>query len=207
MKYGFIWFLHLDAPIQLARIIMVPCLIWGFFATIRSIFFIIAWTLFAVSLLITLCTFFMHIPSTEKVEKVISQYEKDFLEKQKREFRDHKNVEILELKCFAANKVLRLSRWIGKQKIYDTLVMFAWIKTQEGLWLAYDEKPLWIDTPSDRKCYEIQNPSDVKIEKSITATGDLKVSLQINGDRFLVTCKDDYHFRDFVDRYNITVLD
>ena len=77
MKYGLIWFLYLDIPIQIARILVIPCFAIGFVSTIGSVLFIVSWVLFAVSLLITLCTCFMHIPSTTKVEKFISQYEKE----------------------------------------------------------------------------------------------------------------------------------
>ena len=207
MKYGFIWFLHLDKPIQLARIAIIPCFIWGFFATIRSIFFVIAWGLFAVSLLITLCTFFMHIPSTEKVEKFISECKKDFVEKQKTNFYKYKKVEILELNGFAANKGIRFSRRIGKRKIFDTLVMLAWVQCDDEVWLAYEERTLWGEFPADRRCYQIHNPSDVQIRKITTHDEEMKWSLQVEEDKFLVSCKDDYHFRDFVNKYNVTVIE
>lgn len=203
MKFGLTWFLHLDTPIQVARIITVPCLIWGFFAQIRSIFFVLAWGLFFISLLITICTCFMHIPSTEKVEKFISKYENEFLERQKTEFRNHKNVEILELKCFADNKKIRLCRRIGKKKIFDTLVIFAWVKTQDGLWLVYDEKALWKDSPAKRKKYQIYTPEEVQITKIDAIDGEIKWSLQVVRDSFRVSCKDDYHFRDFLNKYGI----
>ena len=207
MKYGFMWFLRLDIPVQIARILVIPCFVWGFFATIRSIFFVIAWGLFAISLLITLCTFFMHIPSTEKVEKTISQHEKDFLEKQKTEFRTHRSIEILELKCFAANHRLRLSRRINKRKVYDTLVMLAWVKTNDGLWLVCDEKPLWRDAPAERRCYEIKNPAEVQIKKETDTDDELKWCLKVGEDSFRVSCKNDYHFRDFTSKYNIKIVE
>ena len=207
MKYGFIWFLHLDKVIQFARIAVIPCLVWGFLAKIHSIFFALSWVLFFVSLLITLCTFFMHIPSTEKVEKAISQCERDFVEKQKTDFCKHRNVEILELKCFAANKGMRLCRKINERKIYDTLCMLAWVQTNEGLWLAYEEKPLWIDAPSNRGCYEIKNSEEFQVFKSPAGLGEVKLSFEIERDSFCVSCRDDYHCRDFINKYNISVIE
>ena len=207
MKYGFIWFLHLDTPLQIARIAVIPCFLNGFFARIGSLSFFLSWAFFLISLLITLCTFFMHIPSTEKVEKFIFQYEKDFLERQKTEFRSHKNVEVLELKCFAANKGIRMSRKISERRIFDTLVLFAWVETQEGLWLAYDEKPLWTDAPADKQCYEIKNPEEIKITKTVADIGEIKLSFEIDGDSFYVSCRDDYHFRDFVNKYGIAIIE
>ena len=206
MKFGLTWFLRLDTPIQIARIITIPCLIWVFFAPIRSIFFVLALSLFIASLLITICTCFMHIPSTEKVEKFISKYESEFLEKQKIEFRNHKNVEILELKCFADNRKIRLCRRIGKKKIFDTLVMLAWVETQDGLWLVYDEKALWRDSPANKKSHQIHAPKEIQITKIDANNDEIIWSLQVGGDFFRMSCKEDYHFRDFINKYNVTML-
>ena len=41
MKYGLIWFLHLDTPIQFARIAIIPLFVIGFVATIGSVLFIL----------------------------------------------------------------------------------------------------------------------------------------------------------------------
>ena len=71
MKYGVIWFLHLDTPIQCARIGVLLFLALGFVVTIGSLLFILSWLLFAVCLIVTVCTFFMHIPSSQKVERFV----------------------------------------------------------------------------------------------------------------------------------------
>ena len=199
MKYGLIWFLYLDIPIQIARILVIPCFAIGFVSTIGSVLFIVSWVLFAVSLLITLCTCFMHIPSTTKVEKFISQYEKDFYEKQKTEFRKAKNINILPLTCFAVQKVPNFSRRIGKKKIRSTLVMLAWVKINDELWLVCDEQDLWRNVSHVTHRYQIASSTDVQIQQGTpNESGEVKWTLQVAGDRFAMCCKEDYHLRDFI---------
>lgn len=201
MKYGAIWFLRLDALIQFSRIAVILCFIVGFVTMIGSILFILSWILFAIFLVITIATCFMHIPSSQKVEKFITQYEDDFCKKQKTEFRNYEKAKITTLRCFSNDSKVNMSRWVGSKKIYSTLMMLAWIETKNAIWLICDEKPLTRDLGNTTKRYEIKDFKDVKIEKEAPdVDGEVNWSLQINGVCLKFCCKDDYHLRDFLER-------
>ena len=199
MKYGAIWFLHLDAPIQFSRIAVLLTFIAGCFSTIGSILFILSWILFAIFLVITICTCFMHIPSSQKVDKFVSQYEDDFCNKQKTEFRNYGKVKITTLRCFSNDSKVNMSRWVGSKKIYSTLIMLAWVETKNALWLVCDEKPLTRDLGNTTKRYEVKDFKDVKVEKETpNADGEVNWSLKIDDVCLKLCCKDDYHLRDFL---------
>jgi len=201
MKFGTIWFLHLDALIQSARIAVILCFIVGFVTQIGSILFLLSWILFAIFLVITVCTCFMHIPSGKKVEKFISQYETDFLEKQKTEFRNCERVKITALRCFSNDARWNMSRWIGSKKIYSTLVMLAWVETKEDLWLIHDEKSLSTNQPNVTSRYKINDIGNVKVEKDTPdADGEVRWRLTVEDVTYQFVCKEDYHFRDFLNR-------
>ena len=199
MKYGVIWFLHLDPLVQFSRIAVLISFVVGFITPIDSILFLLSWILFAISLVITLGTCFMHIPSSQKVEKFISQYEDDFCKKQETEFRNYEKVKIIPLRCFSNNSKVKMSRWIGSKKIYDTLVMLAWVETQNARWLICDEKPLSRDLGNTTKRYEIKDFKDVKIEKETPdVDGEVNWSMKIDDVCLKFCCKDDYHLSDFL---------
>jgi len=199
MKYGAIWFLHLDPLVQFSRIAVLISFVVGFITPIDSILFLLSWILFAISLVITLGTCFMHIPSSQKVEKFISQYEDDFCKKQETEFRNYEKVKIIPLRCFSNNSKVKMSRWIGSKKIYDTLVMLAWVETQNARWLICDEKPLSRDLGNTTKRYEIKDFKDVKIEKETPdVDGEVNWSMKIDDVCLKFCCKDDYHLSDFL---------
>lgn len=199
MKYGTLWFLHLDALVQFARIIVILSFIAGFVTTIGSILFILSWILFAISFPITICSAFIRIPSSQKVEKFISKYEADFCERQKIEFRNCGQVKITTLQCFSNDSKVKLSRWIERKKIHSTLIMLAWVETQNALWLVYDKKPLNRDVEHTTKRYEVKDFADIQIEKETPdADDEVNWSLKIDGTCLRFCCKDDFHLREFL---------
>ena len=141
----------------------------------------------------------MHIPSSQKVEKFISQYEDDFCNRQKIEFRNYGQVKITTLQCFSNDSKVNMSRWIGHKKIYSTLVMLAWIETKNALWLVCDKKPLNRDLGNTTKRYEVKDPTDVQVEKETPdVDGEVNWSLKIDGTCLRFCCKDDFRLRDFL---------
>jgi len=201
MKYGAIWFLRLDALIQFSRIAVILCFIVGFVTMIGSILFILSWILFAIFLVITIATCFMHIPSSKKVEKFIADYEADFLQKIKAEFRNYQSVKLTTLRCYSNDSKMNLSRWIGSKKIYGTLTMLAWVETKDEIWLIQDEKSLTRDQKNVTTRQKINTFRDVTVTKEpADPDGEVNWSLQI-ADHTLRFCgKDDYHLRDFLER-------
>ena len=201
MSFGLIWFLHLDIPIQFSRIAVILCLIVGFVVPIDSPIFIIAWILFVICLIITVCTFFMHIPSNERMENFIAHYEKDFQEKLKSEFRNYSNVKITTLQCYDYSKSTKLNRWIGSKHIYGSLAMLSWVETKNEVWLIRDEKSLGRNTPNNMTRYKLDKFEDVSINiGSANINGEVIWNLQVNNEVFQFVCKEDFHFRDFLDR-------
>ena len=199
MKFGTIWFLHLDVLIKISRWAVAVCFVIGFIIPIASSLFVLAWTLFALFLAITLITFFIHFPNDEKILKMISDYEKDFQEKLTNEFRNYQKAKVTTLQCFAVDKKRSLSRWIGKKKIYSKLVVLAWVETKEELWLIRNEKSLSHDRPSHITRYKIDSKSEIKSE--IGAEDDdgmVNWSLKVADESFRFCCKEDYHLRDFL---------
>jgi hypothetical protein len=98
-----------------------------------------------------------------------------------------------------------MSRWIGSKKIYDTLVMLAWVETQNERWLICDEKSLIRDLSNTTKRYEIKDFKDVKAEKGTPdADGEVNWSLKIGDVCLKFRCKDDYHLHDFVNHKDLT---
>ena len=199
MKFGAIWFLHLDFLIKISRWAAAAFFVLGLTVPILGSLFVISWVLFGIFFAIALSTFFIHFPSNEKILKIISDQERDFEEQQKNEFRNYQKVKITTLQCFSIDKKTSLCRWIGKKKIYSELVILAWVETKDELWLIRNEKSLRHDRPAVITKYRIHSLEDVQSEKEAAdSDGMANWHLQIGEESFAFCCKDDYHLRDFL---------
>ena len=131
--------------------------------------------------------------------KMRAKYEADFCERQKIEFRNCGQVKITTLQCFSNDSKVKLSRWIERKKIHSTLIMLAWVETQNALWLVYDKKPLNRDVEHTTKRYEVKDFADIQIEKETPdADDEVNWSLKIDGTCLRFCCKDDFHLREFL---------
>ena len=81
MKFGVLWFLHLDKILQCFKFFLIPLFVIGFVTPIDSKIFLVSWCLFGICALISIVVFAIRPPSNAKMEDFISKYQEEFREK------------------------------------------------------------------------------------------------------------------------------
>ena len=198
MKYGILWFLHLNVILPASKFAVVPFFIVGFIVPIDSFIFPLAWLLFAVCCVVAILTIRVQVPSTGMVTDFIEKNSLDFENKIKGEFKNSSSVEFLTLQSFAQKSTMKLSREVGRKKIYGCLVMLGLVRTNDELWLLRSDLTLYKKGEATTYRYKIENPADVAFDKQNIGEEEVKINVTINNEKFTVFCRDDYHLKYFL---------
>jgi len=135
MRFGVIWFLHLDKFFQSFKFFLIPSFIIGFVTTVGSPIFLVSWALFGICGLLALFTLFIRPPSNTRMEAFITKYETEFKEKRLNEFRNHSKAEVQTLTCFADINQIKFTHALGRNTVHTCLVMLGFVRTKDELWL------------------------------------------------------------------------
>ena len=209
MQFGIIWLLSLGGFIWGARLSAVLWFVIGFVLPFDSVVFPIAWILFALSMIVTVITLFVHVPTNKQMEDFISRCEKEFKEILKSEFLAYPNVEFLTFQGFSNGKRIKATRLLERknvhgylviQNVHGYLVMLAWARTKEDLWLVIDERPLYKSAPNVTSRYKVADSNDVRISYESIEDQEAKMTIQTNNNCYCVFCREDFYLRDFVNR-------
>ena len=198
MKYGILWFLHLNVILPFSKFAVIPCFIIGFIVPIDSFIFPLAWLLFAVFSVVAILMIRVQVPSTGMVADFVEKNSLDFENKIKGEFKNSNSVEFLTLQSFAQKSSMKLSRQVGRKRIYGCLVMLGWVRTNGELWLLRSDLTLYKKGEATTYRYKIENPADVAFDKQNIEEEEVKINVTINNEKFTVFCPDNYHLKYFL---------
>ena len=199
MHFGILWFLHLYYVIFLSRVSIIPLIIIGFYAPIHSFIFPLAWVLCALALVITILTFPINIPSTEKMKKFIENQETDFVHRIEEKYGKKRNFKMQLLKGYTFGK-LKLKNKIDNRPIYPYFVIIALVHTSDEIRLIAQKKSLLTRKPHDQTCLKIDTPETITIAESVyDSTASIKrVIIRYEGNQTEIYTKADYHYNDFI---------
>lgn len=202
MRFGIIWFWHLDKLLQSFKFFIIPFFILGFVTTVGSPIFLASWALFGICGLLALVTLFIRPPSNARMEAFISKYETEFKEKRANEFQKHSKVEVQTLTCFADINQIKFTHALGRNVVHTRLVMLAFVRTKDELWLVVDEKSLLSKRSAETKRYRLDNVKDVQFDQSPVDDDEMNLVIQIQNDTLNLFVRSDYHLRDFISRFH-----
>ena len=202
MKFGILWFLHLDKVLALVKFGVIPFFIIGFVVPITSPIFVISWILFGLCAVLALTTFAIRPPSDAMMEKYIAEYQDSFEERLNKDFRNYSGVKTKTVQCFADRKHMKITHILGRKNIHGYLVLLAIVQTKEETFLIREEKALYKTERAQRMKYQIMGKNDIQISETSLCdedNSDLLVAVQLQDFSFSVFVRNDYHYRDFID--------
>lgn len=198
MRFGVIWFLHLDKLLQSFKFFLIPSFIIGFVTTVGSPIFLVSWALFGICGLLALFTLFIRPPSNARMEAFITKYETEFKEKRLNEFRNHSKAEVKTLTCFADINQIKFTHALGRNVVHTRMVVLAFVRTKDELWLVVDEKSLLSKRPAETKRYRIENIKDIKFDQIPVGEDEMNLVIQVQNDTLNLFVRSDYHLREFI---------
>ncbi|MBR3894443.1 MAG: hypothetical protein IKJ35_04775 [Clostridia bacterium] len=201
MRFGIIWFLHLDKLLQSFKFFIIPFFILGFVTTVGSPIFLASWALFGICGLLALFTLFIRPPSSARMEAFITKYETEIKEKRANEFRKYSQVEVQTLTCFSNANNIKLTHALGRNVVHTRLVMLAFVRTKDELWLVVDEKSLLSKRPAETKRYRIENVKEIKFDQTPVDEDEMNLVIQVQNDTLNLFVRSDYHMREFISRF------
>ena len=203
MKFGVLWFLHLDKILQCFKFFLIPLFVIGFVTPIDSKIFLVSWCLFGICALISIVVFAIRPPSNAKMEAFISKYQEEFREKRANEFRNYSKVEMQMLLCFSDAGKVKFTHMLGRKTVRSRLVMLAFVRTKDELWLIVSEKSLLSGRPAETKRYQLEHINDIQWNQTPVDEDEMAFVVRIQNDKFELFVRNDYHLRDFISNFHV----
>ena len=197
MRHGIVWFLHLNRVIFGAKVAVVPLAIAGVCVRPLSPIFFAIWFLWLVCVIVSIASLLLHTPSDGDMEHFILSAEREFCDRQQKEFSvRHNHVEVLYLRSYEKGERMRRGRVLHGREIYGTLVMLAVVTARDGRWLVREAQSLCADTPRQTTVFRMDEESSAK--KYPAAAGNVAVVVKAGRIVADVFAYDDYHVTDFL---------
>lgn len=198
MKHGIVWFLHLNRVIFGAKVAVIPLAIAGVLVRLFSPIFFVIWFLWLVSVIVSIASVLLHTPSDGDMEHFILSAEREFCDRQQKEFSvRHNHVEVLYLRSYEKGERMRRGRILHDREIYGTLVMLAVVTAKDGRWLVRETQSLCSDSPRQTTVFRMDGAvCDAK--KYPAANGNAALVVKVDKTVADVYTYDDYHLTDFL---------
>ena len=197
MKHGIIWFLHLNRVIFGAKIAVIPLAIAGVLVRLLSPIFFVIWALWLLSAITAGASFLLHTPSDGAMEHFILTTEREFCDRQQKEFAQrHNHVQVLYLRSYAKDEKVKIGRMLHGREIYGVLVMLAVVSARDGRWLVRETQTLYADQPRQTAVFRMDETSVAK--KYPAAAGNVSLVVKVGEIVADVYAYEDYHVTDFI---------